>query len=46
VAWAALKAAYSPEQLGIMQLHQHLSERELNSALRSQFVPPQGLHIV
>ena len=46
IAWAALKAAYTPEQLGIMQLHQHLSERELNSALRSQFVPPQGLHIV
>ena len=45
VAWAALKAAYTPEQLGLMQVHEHLSERQLNVALRSQFVPPKGLSL-
>jgi len=45
VAWAALRAAYTPEQLGIMQVHEHLSERQLNDALRSQFVPPKGLRL-
>jgi len=45
IAWAALKAAYSPEQLGLMQVHEHMSERELNAALRSRFVPPAGLRL-
>jgi len=45
VAWAALKAAYTPEQLGLMQVHEYLSERQLNEALRSQCVPPQGLRL-
>jgi hypothetical protein len=45
VAWAALRAAYSPEQLGLMQVHEHMSERELNAALRSRFVPPTGLRL-
>lgn len=45
IAWAALKAAYSPEQLGLMQVHEHMSERELNAALRSRFVPPTGLRL-
>jgi len=45
VAWAALKAAYTQDQLGLMQVHEHLSERQLNDALRSQFVPPKGLRL-
>jgi len=45
VAWAALKAAYTPEQLGLMQVHEYLSERQLNEALRSQCVPPKGLSL-
>ena len=45
VAWAALKAAYTQDQLGLMQVHEHLSERQLNEALRSQFVPPKGLRL-
>jgi len=45
IAWAALKAAYTPEQLGLMQVHEYLSERQLNEALRSQFVPPKGLRL-
>jgi hypothetical protein len=45
IAWAALKAAYSPEQLGTMQVREHLSDRDLNAALRSRFVPPAGLRL-
>ena len=45
IAWAALRAAYSPEQLGLRQVHEHMSERELNAALRSRFVPPTGLRL-
>jgi hypothetical protein len=45
VAWAALKAAYTPQQLGLMQVHEHLTERQLNDALRSQYVPPKGLSL-
>jgi len=45
VAWAALKAAYTQDQLGLMQVHEHLSERQLNDALRSQCVPPKGFSL-
>ncbi|MBM4225850.1 MAG: hypothetical protein FJ167_14000 [Gammaproteobacteria bacterium] len=45
IAWAALKAAYTQDQLGLMQVHEHLSERQLNDALRSQCVPPKGFSL-
>jgi hypothetical protein len=35
----------TPEQLPIMQASEHLTELQLNQALRSQCVPPKGLSL-
>lgn len=40
VAWAMLKAAYTPAQLALLGVSEHSSERALNDAVRSPITPP------